>query len=119
MLANRAFTLLESLIALSLAALVMVTIQFLIPHLNQVTQPDDRTTFQTALHQLEIQKYSVKDNNNHVINLMSAKGSGQIILMENVDDLLITASGSLFKLTIKIHHRTIHGILYLQKVATS
>lgn len=41
MLANRAFTLLESLIALSLAALVMVTIQFLIPHLNQVTQPDD------------------------------------------------------------------------------
>ncbi|MCT4387237.1 prepilin-type N-terminal cleavage/methylation domain-containing protein [Leuconostoc pseudomesenteroides] len=137
MLANRAFTLLESLIALSLAALVMITIQFLIPHLNQVIQPDDRTTFQTALHQLEIQKYSVKDNNNHVINMMSADskkmtlmlrnnklqlsaaGSGQIILMENVDDLIIMASGSLFKLTIKIHHRTIHGILYLQKVATS
>lgn len=131
--ANRAFTLLESLIALSLEALVMTTIQFLIPHLSQVTQPDYNTSFQTTLHQLEIQKYRVKDNDNHAINMIStdgktmtlvvknhklqliASGNGQIILMENINDLTVMACGSHFKLSIKINNQTIRGILFLQK----
>ncbi|MDI6552669.1 prepilin-type N-terminal cleavage/methylation domain-containing protein [Leuconostoc falkenbergense] len=131
--ANRAFTLLESLIALILAALVMTTIQFLIPHLSQVTKPDYNTSFQTTLHQLEIQKYRVKDNDKHAINMIStdgktmtlvvknhklqliASGSGQIILMENINDLAVMACGSYFKLSIKINNQTIRGILFLQK----
>ncbi|GEL82833.1 type II secretion system protein [Leuconostoc mesenteroides] len=56
---NDGFTLLEALISLLIAALVLTSLQFVVPFLKQISDAPKATVLQTITHQLETQKYTI------------------------------------------------------------
>lgn len=136
MLKNRyaAFTLIESLIALIVASLVLLTIQFSLPLLKvQVNLPLD-VAFQTAIRQVETQQYRLITTNSHSVRLnnsegkkmnlivhnnklqLSAEGAGQIILLRDVKALNVVDFQSYLKLEIiSENDQKVMGIMHLKR----
>jgi len=136
MLKNRytAFTLIESLIALIVASLILLTIQFSLPLLKvQVNLPLD-VALQTVIKQVETQKYTMLATDLHSIRLnntegkkmnlivhnnklqLSAEGAGQIILLRDVKALNVVDFQSYLKLEIVSENdQKVMGIMHLKR----
>lgn len=133
---HTAFTLLESLIALLVTSLILLTIQFSLPLLKtQVSFPLD-VSFQTVIRQIETQKYTMITSDSHSVRLnnsegkkmnltvhksklqLSADGSGQIILLRDLKEFNVIDCQSYLKLEIVSEkEQKASGIMYLHRVA--
>ncbi|ABJ61582.1 competence protein ComGF [Leuconostoc mesenteroides subsp. dextranicum] len=130
---NDGFTLLEALISLLIAALVLTSLQFVVPFLKQISDAPKATVLQTITHQLETQKYTItsatltsarlksyegKDMYLEVKNnklQISGSGAGQIILMQNVTNLAVDDRNNYLNLTITTNKGKFSSILHLKK----
>ena len=130
---NDGFTLVEALISLFIASLVLISLQFVVPLLKQISDAPNGTVLQTITHQLETQKYTItsatltsarlksyegKDMYLEVKNdklQLSGSSAGQIILMQNVTDLAVDNSNNYLNLTITTNKGKFSSILHLKK----
>ncbi|API71550.1 prepilin-type N-terminal cleavage/methylation domain-containing protein [Leuconostoc suionicum] len=130
---NDGFTLVEALISLFIASLVLISLQFVVPLLKQISDAPKGTVLQTITHQLETQKYTItsatltsarlksyegKDMYLEVKNdklQLSGSSAGQIILMQNVTDLAVDNSNNYLNLTITTNKGKFSSILHLKK----
>jgi len=131
---HTAFTLIESLIALIITSLILLTIQFSLPLLKtQVSLPLD-VSFQTAIRQVETQKYTMITTDSHSVRLnnsegkkmnltvyknklqLSADGAGQIILLRDIKALNVVDFQSYLKLEIVSENdQKVVGIMHLKR----
>lgn len=130
---KRAFTLLESLVALLVTGLVLTLVQLSIPLLKSHTESSLDIKMFTISHQIETQKYSLISADKHRVSLkssdgklmhlevyknklqLSANGAGQIILAPNINQLNVTDKVSHLQLELVDQDaQRANSILYLR-----
>lgn len=136
MLKNKrtAFTLLESMVALIVTGLVLMTIQFSLSLLKTQTPVPLDITLRAVAHQIEVQKYTfISAHKDHVIlnnsegkpmNLevrrnqlqIAAVGAGQIVMAQNIRQLTVIDHTSYLGLEIIDYKgQKANCLLYLKK----
>ena len=80
---NDGFTLLEALISLLIAALVLTSLQFVVPFLKQISDAPKATVLQTITHQLETQKYTITSATLTSARLKSYEGKDMYLEVKN------------------------------------